>query len=64
MKNLLEHLFWLAKYTGLHFCIFFAYENADPYDVFTLAMVIVRSYMFSGSFNYPYIINMTQRLIR
>ena len=47
MKNLLGHLFWLAKY--LHFCIFFAYENADPYDVFTLAMIVVRSYMFSGS---------------
>ena len=60
MKNLLGHLFWLAKY--LHFCIFFAYENADPYDVFTLAMIIVYSYMFSGSL--PYIINMTKRLIR
>ena len=44
MKNLLGHLFWLAKY--LHFCVFFAYENADPCDVFTLAMIVARSYVF------------------
>ena len=49
-KNLLGHLFWLAKYLHLFFVFsLHIYENADPYDVFTLAMIFIRSYMFSGS---------------